>query len=50
MSDHAPPLCRDCGRRVRFWQRYTGFGPIGFTRKTADVLWREACMRARGGA
>ncbi len=42
---HMPPLCRECGKRVRRWQSYGGWGPIGFTPKTADTVWHEKCCR-----
>jgi len=38
-----PPRCETCGKRVRPWQRYDGVGPLGFTRRTAAMLWHSKC-------
>ena len=48
-SPHRPPYCGECGRRVRRWQSYGGWGPIGFTVRTADVVWHMKCLRRRHG-
>ncbi len=41
---YRPPYCGVCGKRLRWWQRRVGWGPLGFTAKTADVLWHLKCV------
>lgn len=43
---YRPPSCSQCGKRVRRWQRHAGFGPIGFTPKTAEIIWHIKCLRS----
>ena len=43
-AQYRPPLCGYCGKRVRRWQRYGGWGGPRFTPKTADHVWHMKCM------
>lgn len=38
-----PPYCDTCGRRVHRWQKYDGFGQVGFNRRTAAIVWHSKC-------
>ena len=42
-SNPRRPCCDTCGGPVRRWQRYDGFGPVGFNRRTAAILWHSKC-------
>lgn len=44
---HRPPLCCECGKRIRGRQSYDGWGPLGFTPATADVVWHTKCSARR---
>lgn len=41
----ASPRCRYCGHRVWRWQGYGGWGPVGFSPKTARILFHMRCRR-----
>jgi hypothetical protein len=43
-ADYSPPYCRTCGKRVWRWQKYGGWGPLGFSPKAADTVWHAKCL------
>lgn len=42
--------CEHCRHHIWPWQKWGGYGPLGFRLRDADVAWHNRCLLANARA